>query len=65
MVKNSDTDKYKYSGYSIAFESLGSFSLFKSSGFGKNVIIVGADMTDMSSSVLFDKMVLGKVHGIR
>ena len=65
MVKNADAGKYKYSGYSIAFESRGSFSLSKSRDFGKNVIIIGADMTGMSLSVLFDKMVLGKVHDIR
>ena len=43
MTKNSDVDKYKYSGYGIAFDRRGSFS-FTGGGYGQNVIIFGADM---------------------
>ena len=51
LVKNADIDKYKYSGYGIGFDIKGTFSV-PTSGFGKNVIIFGADM---SSSVHVDK----------
>ena len=47
LTKNVDTDKYRYSGYSIGFDSRETFSHL-SGGFGKNVVIFGADM---SSSV--------------
>ena len=43
LIKNSDVDKYKYSGYGIGFDSRGSFS-HPSRGYGKNVIIFGADL---------------------
>ena len=47
LTKHADIDQYKYSGYGIGFDRKGEFS-FGSNGFGKNVIILGADM---SSSV--------------
>ena len=47
LTKNDDTDKYKYSGYGIRFDSKGTIS-HPSREVGKNVIIFGADM---SSSV--------------
>ena len=47
LTRNTDIDKYKYSGYGIGFDSKGTFS-HSNRGFGKNVIIFGADM---SSSV--------------
>ena len=47
LIKNTNVDKYKYSGYGIGFDSRGSFS-HPSGGEGKNVIIFG---THMSSSV--------------
>ena len=50
LVKDADIDKYKYSGYSTGFDIKGTFS-FSASGFGKNIIIFGADM---SSSVHVD-----------
>ena len=50
MTKNGDVDKYKYSGYGIAFDRKGSFS-FPGTGLGKNVIIFGVDM---SSSTKID-----------
>ena len=47
LTKHADIDQYKYSGYSIGFDRKGEFSS-GSNGFGRNVIIFGADM---SSSV--------------
>ena len=44
MTKNTDIDKYGYSGYGIGFDRRSSFS-FPSSGFGQNVLISGADMS--------------------
>ena len=44
LTKNADFNKYKYSGYGTGFDARGSFSLSEGSGFGKNVIIFGADM---------------------
>ena len=61
LNKNFDTDKYKYSGYSVGFDLRSEFSLPEGS-MGKNVIIFGADM---SSSVQIhnkgkDILILGK-----
>ena len=50
LTKNSDLDNYKYSGYSIEFDSR-SFSSLSENTMGRNVIIFGADM---SSSVHSD-----------
>ena len=50
LTKNADPDKYKYSGYSIGFDSRSKFSLDDGS-IGKNVVIFGVDM---SSSVRID-----------
>ena len=50
LTKNADLDKYKYTGYSIGFDSLSEF-LFTDGSFGKNVIIFGGDM---SSSLYVD-----------
>ena len=47
LIKNADIDNYEYSGYGIGFDRLGEFS-FGTTGFDRNVIIFGADM---SSSV--------------
>ena len=47
LTKNSDIDKYKYTGYGIGFDSKGDF-LFSDGSFGQSVIISEADM---SSSV--------------
>ena len=43
LTKHVDIDQYKYSGYGIGFDRKGEFSC-GSNGFGKNVIIFGADM---------------------
>ena len=50
LTKNTDLDKYKYSGYGIRFDSRSKFSLPDGS-MGKNVIVFGGDM---SSSVHID-----------
>ena len=50
LSKNADFDKYKYSGYGIAFDRHG-FFLHHSGGTGRNVIIFGVDM---SSSTKID-----------
>ena len=47
LTKHADIDQYKYSGYGIGFDRKGEFS-FGSNAFGRNLIILGADM---SSSV--------------
>ena len=44
LTKNADTDKYKYSGYCIGFDSRSEF-LFTYRNMGRNVIIFGADMS--------------------
>ena len=46
LTKHVDIDQYKYSGYGIGFHRKGESSF--GNGFGRNVIIFGADM---SSSV--------------
>ena len=60
LIKNADTDKYKYSRYEIGFDRGNVKSV--GNGFGRNVIIFGADM---SSSVHVDNkakglLILGK-----
>ena len=47
LTKSNDIDQYKFSGYSIGFNRKEEFPL-GSNGFGRNVIILGADI---SSSV--------------
>ena len=61
LTKNADIDKYRYSGYGIAFDRKRAFS-FPGTGFGQNVLTFGADM---SSSAHIDNrkkdiLVLGK-----
>ena len=53
LTKNADPDKYKYSSYSIGFDSRPGFS-FTDGSVGKTVIIFGADM---SSSVHIDNKI--------
>ena len=57
---NLDIDKYKYSGYGIRFDSRGSFS-HPSGGFGKNVIIFGADSSVHANNKTRNILVPGKV----
>ena len=61
LTKNTDIDKYGYSGYGIGFDRHGSFS-FPGTGVGKNAIRFGVDM---SSSTKIDTrkkgiLILGK-----
>ena len=44
LTKDADLDKYKYTGYSIIFDSCSQF-LFTDRSYGKIVIIFGADMS--------------------
>ena len=44
LTKNTDIDKYRYSGYGIGFDRRSSFS-FPGGGFGQNVLIFGVDMS--------------------
>ena len=43
FTKNADIHQYKYSGYGIGFDRKGEFSF--GNGFGRNVIILGVDMS--------------------
>ena len=43
LTKNSNIDKYRYSGYGSGFDRRSSFS-FPGGGFGQNIIIFGADV---------------------
>ena len=43
LTKHVDIDQYKYSGYGIGFYRKGEFSF--GNGFGRNVIIFGADIS--------------------
>ena len=67
LTKNPDIDKYKYSGHGIGFDSKGSF-LHLSAGYGRNVIIFGADMSGSaySNNKTRSILVLGKdfIQGI-
>ena len=61
LIKNTDIEKYGYSGFGIGFDKRSSFS-FPGGGFGQNVLIFGIDM---SSSAHIDNkkkdiLVLGK-----
>ena len=44
LTKNSDFDKYAYSGYEIGFYRRESFS-FAGGEYGQNVLIFGVDMS--------------------
>ena len=44
LTKNTDINKYGYSGYGTGFDRRSSFS-FPGCGFGQNVLIFGADMS--------------------
>ena len=45
LTKNADIEKYKYSVYGIGFDRSSSFS-FIGGGFGQNMLIFGADMSN-------------------
>ena len=63
MTKNTDIDKYGYSGYGIGFDGRSSFS-FPDGGFGENenVLIFGMDMSFSAhiDNKIKDILVLGK-----
>ena len=61
MTKNADTDKYKYQGHGIGFNSTGTFTHPDISA-GKNVIIFGVDMTNSkhANNKTKDVLVLGR-----
>ena len=61
LTKNTDIDKYRYSGYGIGFDRRSSFS-FPGGGFGQNIIIFGADMNSSShvDNKEKDILILGK-----
>ena len=61
LTKNTDIDKYKYSGYGIGFDSHRFYS-HPSGGTGRNVIIFRADMSSSSKigKRVKDILILGK-----
>ena len=58
LTKNTDVDKYGYSGYGIGFDRSSSFS-FPGGGFGQSVLIFGVDMS-FSAHIDNKTLVLGK-----
>ena len=60
LTKHVDIDQYKYSGYGIGFDRKGEFSF--GNGFGRNVIILGADMSSSihANNRTRNVLVLGK-----
>ena len=63
MIKNADTDKYKYQGHGIGFDLSIIFS-HPNEGDGKNIVIFGVDMTNSkyANNKTKDVLVLG--HGL-
>ena len=61
MTKNTDIDKYGYSGYGIGFDRRSSFS-FPGGEFGQNVLNFGVDMSFSAHIDIMKKdiLVLGK-----
>ena len=61
LTKNTDIDKYKYSGYGIGIDRRSSFS-FSSGGFDQNVLIFGVDVSSSADidNKKKDILVLGK-----
>ena len=61
FTKNTDIDKYVYSGYGIGFDRRSTFS-FPGGGFGQNVLIFGVDMSSSAhiDNKKKDMLVLGK-----
>ena len=61
LTKNTNIEKYGYSGYGIGFDRRSNFS-FSSGGFGQNVLIFGADMSSFAhiDNMKKDILVLGK-----
>ena len=61
LTKNTDIEKYGYSGYSIGFDRRSSLS-FPGSRFGQNLLIFGVDMSSFAhiDNKKKDILVLGK-----
>ena len=61
LTKNTDIDRYGYSGYEIGFDRHGSFP-FPGTGLGRNVIIFGVDMSSPTKidNRKKDILILGK-----
>ena len=61
LTKNTDIDRYEYSGYGIAFDRHGSFS-FPGTGLGRNVIMFRVDMSSSTNTDNRKKdiLILGK-----
>ena len=51
LVKNSDINKFGYTGYGIGFDRGTTFS-FPSGGFGHNVLIFGVDMSGSTQLII-------------
>ena len=66
LAKDTDIDQYKYSGCGITFDRKGEFSF--ANGFGRNSIILGADVSSSShaNNKKYNILVLGKdfIQGI-
>ena len=60
LTKNTDIEKYGYSGYGIGFDRRSSFS-FPGGGFGQNVLIFGVDVS--SSAHIDNKKKYTLVNG--
>ena len=58
MTRNSDINKYGYTGYRIVFDTKTSF-LSSSDGFGENVMIFGVDMSSSVHNKKKDILILG------
>ena len=56
-TKNANIDQHKYSGYGIGFDRLGKIS-FSTRGFGRNVIIFGADKVVLFMRITKKKILL-------
>ena len=52
LTKNTDIDKYEYSGYEIGFDRKGEFS-FSGGGHGQNILVFGVNMS--SSIHIYNK----------
>ena len=50
LTKNSDIEKYGYSGYGIGFDRRSGFS-FPRGGFGQNALIFGVDMSSSPANI--------------
>ena len=63
MIKNADTDKYKYQGHGMGFDLTGTFTHLDG-GIGKNVIFEGVDMTNSKHANNITKAVLVLGRGL-